>query len=138
MNDDSQLEAALRSMRPGKLPADLRTRMAEPPPAAGPRLWKRPLAILPLAAAAVWLLWPGLAPPPATPAAPPPTLTLHEQRSTLIDSRPLKFIEHDGQLWEIAEETWREEELALCSTSPLQVQTTETTRQIVCQPVHFD
>ena len=138
MNDDSHLEAALRSMRPGPLPPELRERMKEPPPGPIRGPWKRILATSPIAAAAAWLLWANLGPETTTAPGVAPALTIHEHRSILVESRPLKFIEHDGRLWEIAAETWREEELALCSTSPLRIQTTETNHQLVCQPVDFD
>lgn len=138
MKDDLQLEERLRSMRPASLPADLRERMKEPPPTPVQGPSRRILAAAPIAAAAAWLLWWSLSPAPSAPPAEPAALTIHEHRSILVESRPLQFIEHDGRLWELAEETWREEELALCSTAPLRVQTTETNRQLVCLPVDFD
>jgi hypothetical protein len=138
MNDDSRLEARLRSLRPASLPPELLGRMKEPPPGPTPGPWGRMLAATPVAAAAAWLLWWSLSPEPTTPPGEPPALTIHEHRSILVESRPLKFIEHDGRLWELAEETWREEEIALCSTSSLRIQTAETHRQLVCQPVDFD
>lgn len=138
MKADHQLESRLRAMIPAHLPADLRERMTAPPAARAPIAWKRALMAIPPAAAAVWLLWPGTFRVSSASESGVDALTVHESRSVLIESRPLRFIEHHGRVWELAEETWRDEQLAFCTSPSFHIHATETNRRLVCQPVDFD
>lgn len=139
MNRDPELETLLRSLRPATLPDPLQTAMKDPPARiapASPR-YLRWLA-LPLAAAAVWLLLATLRHEPVSAPASPAPITLRQSQSTLLDSRPLELVRIDDQYWELAEQEWLDEDLTLCSASPVTVKLTTTRREIVWQPVRFD
>jgi len=137
----SALEEEIRNLRPAPLPPDLLARMTQRPPLTQPRRARQVLhvgfgAALALAAAMVIMArWPA---PPATPVAPLPSLSLCEQRSVLMDTRTLALLHHDGRTWEVAEQQWRDDNFALCSAVPLQVQSAAIRREVVCQPVDFD
>jgi hypothetical protein len=64
-------------------------------------------------------------------------LSICQQRSVLLGSRTLAVLHHDGRTWEVAEQQWRDDKLALCSAVPVQVQSATIRREIVCQPVDF-
>jgi hypothetical protein len=139
MNDDL-LEAALRDLRPAALPADLKARMKCPPPLERPTLdGLRKLRVigsasLAAAAALVWVLL-----PPATGPADsaPRTVQIHQTESTLLSERTLAVEEHDGRVWELVEQEWRDDSIALCSSSPVRVRFSETRVERRCQPVDF-
>jgi len=139
MNDDL-LEAALRELRPAALPADLRARMKCPPP---PELvtvpWWRSARVIVTAslAAAAAMAW-MLVPPAAGPADPAPrTVRIQQIESTLLAERTLAVEEHDGRVWELVEQEWRDDSIALCSSSPVRVRYSETRLERLCQPVDF-
>lgn len=133
------LEEEIRSLRPAPLPPDLLARMAQPPPVEqARRVWNGAHLMLAagLAVAATVALmanWPA----PASPAA-PPSLSICQKRSVLLDTRTLGVLHRDGRTWEVAEQRWRDDHLALCSAVPVQVQSAEIRREIVCQLVDFD
>ena len=139
MNDPSDLESMLRSLRPGTLPQDLRQRLATPPatpPVARPV--SRSLFILStgaLAAAACVLLL--LHQPDVSHVSPAP-LTVHHQESTLINSRTLGFVEHDGRVWSLEDQHWQDDEIACCSNSPVRVRLTSARHELIYNPVSFD
>jgi hypothetical protein len=137
MNDDTELETLLRGLRPGKLPADLRAAMKHPP-GRDPLPWWRHPAILtvPLAAALAiaFFLPKNSATRPSGPAA----VTLRQTQSTLLQSRSLEITKIEGRLWELAEQEWLDEDIALCSAAPVKVKFTEIRHELVWQPVRFD
>ena len=139
MNDD-MLEAALRGLRPAALPADLRERMKSPPPSERATLpwWRSARVIvtasLAAAAAVAWML----VPPAAGPADPTPrTVRIHQTESSLLAERTLAVEEHDGRVWELVEQEWRDDLIALCTDSPVRVRYSETRVERLCQPVDF-
>jgi len=140
MNDPADLESMLRSLRPGNLPQDLRQRLATPPdamPVARP-VARRLLFILSagtLAAAACVIL---LSRQPETHHAQPAPLTIHHQESTLIHSRTLGYVEHDGCVWSLQDQQWKDDEIACCSNSTVRVRLTRDRHELVYQPVSFD
>ena len=135
MKDDLELESMLRELRPQKLPDDLRTRMQEPP--ARPSRWKRIIVPVSLAAAAAitFLLTIQSTSPPADESAAP--ITIVQQQSSLINSRVTAVIEHNGQTWELIEQEWVDEEVAVCSTTPTRVRLAVTRHELVYQPVTY-
>ncbi|MCU0797680.1 MAG: hypothetical protein MUF31_17295 [Akkermansiaceae bacterium] len=137
MNDDSELEAMLRSLRPGSLPADLRQNLTHPPAPVGKGPPSRLLWLaLPLAAAAAITL--GFFLPPRHAPAPAETVTLRQSQSRLVESRSLEVVRVDDELWELAEQKWVDEDLTLCSSSPVAIKLTTTRHERVWQPVRFD
>jgi hypothetical protein len=140
MNDDL-LEAALRTLRPAALPADLKARMQAPPPLEPATVpWWRNVRVigaasLAAAAALVWMLVPPPASGPADPA--PRAVRIHQTESTLLAERTLAVEEHDGRVWELVEQEWRDDSIALCSDSPVRVRYSETRVERLCQPVDF-
>lgn len=136
MKDDLDLESQLRNLRPQVLPTDLQARMEEPP--ARPSPWKRIVAPAILAsAAAIWAIvlnFPSAAPPQDQSAEP---VTIVQQQSSLVGSRVIAVIEREGQAWELTEQEWLDEEIAICSTSPVQVRLTATRHELIYQPVPY-
>ncbi|BCX48658.1 hypothetical protein HAHE_25660 [Haloferula helveola] len=144
--NDRQLEEQIRSLVPAPLPSDLAARMTEPPqPVTSARLrfLRRgvPAVLSTLAAAAcVVLVWRHATGPAAAPddSAPQPVVTVHMEDSRLLETRTLEVLEHDGGMWEIAEQEWQDSDTLLCSNSPIQMRMATTRRELVCRPVHFD
>ena len=138
MKEDPQLESMLRDLRPGQVPADLRARMTVP--AVSVPLWKR--LPLPTAIAAAFVLAAGglwfVMQPPAQDQGSASPIMLHQHRSTLIENRPIEVIEYQGQFWELTEQKWLDEDIALCSATPVRVQLSEIRHELVYQPVRFD
>jgi hypothetical protein len=140
MNDDL-LEAAIRELRPAALPADLKARMKSPPPPERLTVawWRNARVIatgaLAAATALVWQLVPGSATDPADTA--PRTVRIHQKESTLLAERTLAVEEHNGTVWELVEQEWRDDSIALCSGSPVRVRYSETRVERLCQPVNF-
>lgn len=138
--NDSRLEEQIRSLRPASLPPDLLARMAQPPLAMNPRRTRKILRVVfgaglaVAAAVAIMAHWPA---PPVTPTAAAPSVSIRQQRSVLLDTRTLAVLHRDGRTWEVAEQQWRDDNLALCSAVPVQVQSAAIRREIVCQPVDF-
>jgi hypothetical protein len=136
MKDDLDLEAQLKQLRPKPLPVDLEARMESPP--ARPFRWKRLVVpTLLLATAALWAFF--VAPPSASPPPDqgPEPITIVQQRSSLIESRVIAVIEREGEAWEITEQEWLDEEIAICSTSPVEVRLTTTRQELICEPVIY-
>jgi hypothetical protein len=144
MNDDQFLEDEIRKLRPAALPADLRERMADEPALPGPTRFRRVLPILAaagLAAAACVAIVINLPSQPGSTAdtnpRPPDHLSIIEQESTLMDTRSIAFREHDGRMWELVEQEWRDDTVALCSTAPVRVRSSVTRPVTVWVPVEF-
>jgi hypothetical protein len=139
MSHPSDLESMLRSLRPGTLPEDMRQRLADPPAAMPSRIVfpRRPvlLASASLAAAACAVLLMRQPEPPVLPAAP---LSVFHQESTLIGTRVIEIVEHNGMVWSLEEQHWKDEEIALCSDSPVSVRLSRDRHELVYEPVPFD
>jgi hypothetical protein len=140
MNDEL-LEAALRELRPAALPTDLKARMqAQPPPGPVTLPWWRDVrvigaSLLAAAATIVWMVVPPSASHPVDPL--PRSVRIHQTESTLLAERTLAVEEHDGRIWELVEQEWRDDSIALCSDSPVRVRYSETRVERLCQPVDF-
>ena len=139
MNDPSELESMLRSLRPNSLPEDVRQRLAEPPPCqTAPRRVLRPvlagLAVLAAAAAVAIIANPpqSISPPPADP------VSIHHRESTLIDLNVLGYVEHGGRVWRLEDRQWKDEEQAFCSNSPVSVSLSRKHHELSYHPVSFD
>jgi len=137
MNDDAELETLLRGLRPGKLPADLIATMKHPPARDTLPWWRRPVIfVAPLAAALAIAFFLHQSAPTRPPG--PQAVTFRQSQSTLLQSRPLEMVQIEGQLWELAEQEWLDEDTALCSAAPVKVKLTEIRHELVWQPVRFD
>lgn len=140
MNDDL-LEEALRNLRPAALPVDLMARMqAPPPPLPATVPWYRNVRVIGVAtlAAAAALLGMWVPPSASGPADPAPrTVRIHQTESTLLAERTLAVEVQDGRVWELVEQEWRDDSIALCSDSPVRVRYSETRVERLCQPVDF-
>lgn len=146
---DHDLENLVRSLRPAPLPGDLRTRLsAEPLRLKKPGNHRRVLVSLAMAAAAIMLmvaiillLRPDRPDRPAklvsSPEEPGRPVSVIKKDSTLLSSRVLSIEEYDGELWEISEEEWRDDTLALYSGGPSQLNSTAIRRDVVCTPLKF-
>lgn len=111
-----------------------------PPPGPVAAPWWRDVrviasGVLAAAAALAWMVVPPSATSPADPA--PRTVRLHQTESTLLAERTLAVEEHDGRVWELVEQEWRDDSIALCSDSPVRVRYSETRVERLCQPVDF-
>jgi hypothetical protein len=140
MKTDDPLENLLRGLRPAPLPADLAAEMREPPDVTPPATllpWRRFAAMAGLAAACAALWWSPARKSP-TPEFQEPAVSVVQRQSTLLDRRSLAVVEHEGRVWEFAEEEWLDEELGLCSATPVRVRSKATRHQVVCRPVDFD
>jgi hypothetical protein len=145
MNDDEKLENELRMLKPGPLPEDLKARLAEEPSLAEkpPPGRTIPWMLLVAAAAACLVAFVAILVNP-TPSnsgdlvdSSLPPLSILQKDSMLVSSRPLALREHEGQVWEVSEEEWRDDTVALCSATPVQVRSTENRKKIVYRPVEF-
>ena len=144
MNDDSFLENEIRRLRPGPLPEDLRMRMTSEP---------TPMKHTPLKRVVPWVVAGALAaaaciaivlnPPSSTEkiadenTAPPEPLSIVEQESTLLESRTIEIREHNGRMWELVDQEWRDDTVAICSTTSVRVQSTVIRPETVWLPVEF-
>ena len=136
-----QLEQRLREVRLAPLPADLRTRLADNPSSKTTRrgvpiIWGGAAFACAAALAFLFVRADFVTPKEDTDPEVQP-LTIVQKDSTLLNSRPLSIEEHDGQLWELVEEEWRDDTLVMCSTSPLEVRSSTTRRALVLQPISF-
>ncbi len=141
MKAPDDLESLLRSLTPNTLPEDLKARLAvEPSPAPSPREPAHRRMMIAgfslAAAAALVLVVREHGAPPSSPAR--PTVTVLHRDSSLVATRKLGFVEKDGRVFRVEERHWRDEEEALCSSSPVSVRLHEDRREIIYQPVRFD
>lgn len=135
MKDDLELESLLRELRLQELPADLRARMAEPP--ARRHHWKNIVVPCVLAAAALWVFFLVFPFGGAREAGGIPPVTVRQIESSLIASKVIAVVEQEGQAWELTEEEWLDEEIVICSTTPVRVRLAETHLKLVYHPVKF-
>ena len=145
MNEANDIEQRIRELRPAPAPADLMARLsaANPDAPAKPRpkvvpafiAWVGGIAAAAACVALIHMRGGGSDTPP-DPVADAP-LHIIQKDSTLLGTRTLAITEHGGQLWEISEQEWRDDTIALCSTSPVELHSAVTRREIVCAPVEF-
>ena len=135
MKDDLELESLLRELRPQGLPADLRARVAEPP--VRRRHWKNIVVPCVLAAAALWVFFLVFPFGGAREAGEVPPVTVRQIESSLVDSKVIAVVEHEGQAWELTQEEWLDEEIVICSSTPVRVRFAETRHEWVSHPVRF-
>ena len=129
--NDHELEEHIRNLRPAPLPDNLKERLrsepqsVEPPSGTGINrqkvVWAMAACLVGVAVA--WFLvsrdggyLPGT---PIVETSPP--ISVLKEESTLVSTRSLETREHDGRLWELVEERWRDEQVAMCSTTPVTV-----------------
>ena len=138
MNDE-HLEQQIRSLRPNRLPPDLTERLEAEPirPLGGTgrvKLFIAAAAVFATAACiAIWFRPVDTSVGVSVPRA----VSILQQDSTLLNSRTLALREHNGQLWEVSEEEWRDDTVAFCSASPAKLRSTVIRRETVCAPVDF-
>lgn len=143
--NDHDLEKLIRSLKPAPLPEDIRMRLS-----TGPVRKKRPgnrkVILIAFAAAAAVTMMVGIsislrpeAPTEmsATPQESGPPVSVIKRDSTLLSSRVLSIREYEGELWEVSEEEWRDDTLALYSAGPSQLSATVIRREVVCSPLKF-
>ena len=90
-----------------------------------------------LATAAVWAIIVNLPSTPPQPDEREQAITVLQQQSSLVDSRVIAIIEREGQTWELTEQEWLDEEIAICSISPVQVRLTATRHELIYRPVIY-
>lgn len=140
MNDD-YLAEQIRRLRPTSMPQDLRDRLAgEPAPLAPssrvPRLgWAAAAVLALLAVSLTFLLNPEVESPQATTESRP--ISIVSQESTLLGTRTLAQQEHDGQLWELIEENWRDDTVAICSATTAEVRSSILRPEVRWVPVVY-
>lgn len=146
---NDELENLMRSLKPAPLPADLKKRLSPEPMRPKPAATQWKLLLVSAAVVAVGLFSvfimnlmdsPQEAPSSTAntpmPIAETPVSVLKTD-STLLNSRTLEIKEVEGRLWEISEEEWRDDTLALCSAGPVKLNSTVIRREIVCSPLEF-
>lgn len=145
MNDDEKLENELCMLRPGPLPEDLKERLSQEPsssnePEKRSNLFRK---FMITAAAACLVAMIVVLMNPTNPGDDQfthndaPHVSILKKDSTLVMTRPLALREHDGQVWEISEEEWLDDTVALCSATPVRVSSIESRKEIVYRPVEF-
>lgn len=144
MNDDHLLENEIRKIRPSPLPDDLRKRMASEPT---PIKHSPPRRLIPwavaagLAAAACTAILVNLPRSTDMIAETNPNssevLSIVEQETTLMDARTVGFREHNGRMWELVDQEWRDNTVAICSSAPVRVRSTVDRPETVWIPVNF-
>ena len=130
-----ELESLLRSLQPKAIPSDIAARMEHPPAPLPNR--KRTVIRFFLAAAAAVALWIATTANNTPIRKSPETITIRKQQSTLVESRPIALVEHEGQIWELHEEEWRDEDAAICSATPISVHLARTRHELAYHPVKF-
>ena len=143
--NNRDLEQQIRELRPASLPAELRAQLdaSEPPVEIGRS--RKPLALLAVAAVliAAATLAVLLQPNPGTSGVAESTdatdehFSVVQQESTLLSSRTLETRKHNGRLWELVENQWRDETVAMCSATTARIRSTEIRPEVVWQPVEF-
>lgn len=141
MNDDN-LEKLIRSLKPAPLPADLKTRMRPEPMRPNGFVSRQNITIAAVAAVLIGMVCLAVflrSDPPVDVVArvSEAPVSVLKKDSTLLSSRILAIEEHEGQLWEVSEEEWRDDTLALCSAGPTKLNSTVIRRELVCSPVKF-
>lgn len=137
--NDQELEQQIRNLRLGPLPAELRSRLREEPATEFPRprwksaRWAMAAAVV-AAAALTFLVSPDQ---PSDEVAVEDPISVIQQEATLIGTRVLETREYEGQRWELVEQQWRDETVAVCSATPVRVRSTVIRPEAVWVPVRF-
>ena len=123
--NDQRLEEEIRRLQPAPLPADLKARLAREPELHERKSRRSMWIAAALVVLATGIVAPSLfrdtAPSPAIAAAP---VSVIQRESTLLGTRTVDQRELDGQVWELVEEQWRDDTVALCSATPARVRST--------------
>lgn len=139
--NDQDLEQQIRKLRPGPLPPELRSRLREEPAVNLPRRprhlgrWAMAAAVV-VAATVGALVFPDKQADEVAVEDNKP-FTVIQEEATLIGTRTLERREHDGRLWELVEQQWRDETVAVCSATPVRVRSTVIRPEAVWVPVKF-
>lgn len=141
MNDD-QLTEQFRKLRPAPLPRDLQERLAAEPEvlatsSRSPRLWWAAAATIALLAVALTVLLNPHETAPLTEEAEELPISIVSKESTLLGTRTLAQQEHEGQLWELIEEQWRDDTVAICSATTAKVRSSIVRPEVRWVPVVF-
>ena len=137
--NDQELEQQIRNLRLGPLPAELRSRLREEPatefrrPRWKSARWAMAAAVV-AAAALTFLVSPDQ---PSDEVAVEDPISVIQQEATLIGTRVLETREYEGQRWELVEQQWRDETVAVCSATPVRVRSTVIRPEAVWVPVRF-
>lgn len=133
MNDEF-LEEQLRQLKPGVLPDDLRDRLREEPEVVQPvrggrRVLLAVAAGLVVTAGAVFVINRSEPEPGVAEVERP--LSVVREDSVLLSSRTVETREHEGQLWELVEQKWRDDLVGVCSATPVKVRSTTIRPELV-------
>ena len=130
--NDQELERHIRNLRPAPLPDDLKERLrSEPEPVPSRKGFHRRgyawamAACLAGAAVAWFLVSRGDRDPGAPTVDAPEPISVLKEESTLVSTRTLETREHEGYLWDLVEERWRDEQVAMCSATPVTVRSSK-------------
>ena len=148
---NDELENLMRSLKPAPLPDDLKARLSAEPlrqkQKANHGRWQFAGAAAAMLAIGLFVFFIMTQRDSSKNEQDPPLITLSPSEespvsvlktdSTLLNSRTLAIKEIEGQLWEISEEQWRDDTLALCSAGPVKLNSTVIRREIVCSPLEF-
>jgi hypothetical protein len=139
--NDQHLEDQIRKLRPAPLPPELRSRLCEEPPVELTRhpahrvRWAIAAAVV-ATATLVFLVIPDNQPSEVI-AEDDGYLSVVQQEAALVSTRTLETREYNGQLWDLVENRWREETVAMCSATTATIRSTEIRPELVWVPVEF-
>lgn len=139
--NNHDLEAQIRKLQPSALPPELRARLREEPPAEFPRprrhgvRWAIAAAVVATATLA-GLLVPNKQPDEVA-AGDDGHFSVIQQEATLVGTRTVETREHDGQLWDLVENRWREEKVGMCTATSATIRSVEIRPEFVWVPVKF-
>ena len=143
MKENEDIENRLRRLKPSPMPRDVKEKVSEEIAAFGsdrPRIvsiWSVAASLGIAAAVCLMIVF-----FPGTPGSPGPDegempVSVLKKESTLLESRPVAILHHEGQTWELTEQKWRDDSVAYCSASPVRVETSEIRLEMVYLPVDF-
>ena len=139
--NDQDLEQRLRSLAPAPLPAELRERLAEEPAVELPRKNRRmrwAIAAGIIAAAGAGLLsWPDSKSDRSLAETDDAPFSVVQQEAVLLSTRTVETREHNGHLWELVENRWREDTVGMCSATEATIRSSEIRPEYVGTPVTF-
>lgn len=139
--NNHDFEQQIRKLQPAPLPPELRARLREEPPAELPRSRRHgvrwAMAATVVVAAVLLILVSPHQQPNEVVAEDDDHFSVVQQEATLLGTRTLETREYDGQLWELVEQQWRDETVAVCSATPVRVRSTVIRPEAVWVPVKF-